>query len=149
MNDRKGWLYRLSILRKEILFGMISLYKIIKRTQYKLTLLACFAPLQREVYNNAIIVFGPEPVELRWIIFLIGKNQIRWIVISDIETQFCPTKYKRSICISDFLQTTFFYLGRFLKNLADDQCPSITKDIDSIYLIKHMYIQHFTTVVVD
>ena len=90
MNDRKGWLYRLSILRKEILFGMISLYKIIKRTQYKLTLLACFAPLQREVYNNAIIVFGPEPVELRWIIFLIGKNQIRWIAISDIETQFCP-----------------------------------------------------------
>ena len=54
-------------------------------------------------------------------------------------------KYKRSICISDYMQTTFFYLERFLKKPADDQCSCITKD--SIYQIKHMYIQPFTTVV--
>ncbi len=41
---------------------------------------------------------------------------------------------ERSICISDFFQTTFFYLGRFLKNLA---ISSITKD--SIYHIKHVH----------
>ena len=40
------------------------------------------------------------------------------------------------MCISDYMQTTFFYLGRFLKKLADDQCSSITKG--SIYYIKHM-----------
>ncbi len=28
---------------------------------------------------------------------------------------------------ADFMQTTFFYLGRFLKKLADDQCSSVTK----------------------
>ncbi len=33
------------------------------------------------------------------------------------------------------IQTTFFYLERFLKKLADDQCFSITKG--SIYHIKH------------
>ncbi len=38
-----------------------------------------------------------------------------------------PPSKKRSICISDFMQTTFFYLERFLKKLADDQCSSITK----------------------
>ncbi len=43
------------------------------------------------------------------------------------------------------MQTTFFYLGIFLKKLADDQCSSITKD--SIYHINHMYILSFTTVV--
>ncbi len=43
------------------------------------------------------------------------------------------------------MQTTFFYLERFLKKLAGDQCSSITKG--SIFLIKHMYIQPFTTVV--
>ncbi len=42
-------------------------------------------------------------------------------------------------------QTTFFYLGRFLNKLADDHCSSITKG--SIYYIKHMYIQPFTTIV--
>ncbi len=43
------------------------------------------------------------------------------------------------------MQTTFFYLGRFLKKLADDQCYPIIKS--SIYHINHnMYIQHFTTV---
>ncbi len=39
----------------------------------------------------------------------------------------------------------FFYLGRFLKKLADDQYSSITKG--SIYCINQMYIQPFTTVV--
>ena len=53
-----------------------------------------------------------------------------------------PSK-KRSICISDFMQTAFFYLGRFLKKLADDQCSSITKG--SICHISHMYIQPFAT----
>ncbi len=52
----------------------------------------------------------------------------------------CPTKYKRSICISDFIQTTFFYLERFMKELADEQCSWITKGTI-------MYIQPFTTVV--
>ncbi len=46
------------------------------------------------------------------------------------------------MCISDNMQTTFFYLGRFLKKLADDQISSITKG--SIYHIKHMSIQPFT-----
>ncbi len=43
------------------------------------------------------------------------------------------------------MPTTLFYLGRFLKKLADDKFSSITKD--SIYHIEHMYIQHFPTVV--
>ncbi len=43
------------------------------------------------------------------------------------------------------MQTTFFYLERSLKKLADGQCSSITKG--SIYHTKHMYIQPFTTVV--
>ncbi len=47
--------------------------------------------------------------------------------------------------LSDFMQTNFFYLGRFLKKLVDDQCSSITKG--SIYHINHMYIQPFNTVV--
>ncbi len=41
------------------------------------------------------------------------------------------------------MQTTFFYLGKFLKKLADDQCSSMTKG--SIYHINHMYMQPFTT----
>ncbi len=40
---------------------------------------------------------------------------------------------------------TFFYSGRFLKKLADDQCSSISKG--SIYHINHMDMQPFTTVV--
>ena len=55
-----------------------------------------------------------------------------------------PSK-KSLYAFSDFMQTTFFYLGKSLKKLADDQCSSIT--IDSIYHIKHLYIQPFTTVV--
>ena len=46
------------------------------------------------------------------------------------------------MCISDYMQATFFYLGKFLKKLADDQCSSITKG--SIYYMKHMNIQHFS-----
>ena len=42
------------------------------------------------------------------------------------------------------MQTTFFYLERHLKKLADDQCSLRTKG--SIYHTKHMYIQSFTTV---
>ncbi len=49
------------------------------------------------------------------------------------------------MCNSDYVQTTFFYLGRFLKKLADDQCSSITKF--SIYHIKYMSIQPFTILV--
>ncbi len=30
------------------------------------------------------------------------------------------------MCFADYMQTTFFYLGRFLKEIADDQCSSIT-----------------------
>ncbi len=54
----------------------------------------------------------------------------------------CLTKWKCSICISDYMQTTFIYLGWFLKKLADDQCSSITKG--SIYHMKPMYIQSFS-----
>ena len=43
------------------------------------------------------------------------------------------------------LQTTFIYLGRFLKKLANDQSSSITKG--SIYHVKHVYIQPCTTIV--
>ena len=44
--------------------------------------------------------------------------------------------------ISNYMQTTFFYRGRFLKKLADDQCSSITKG--SIYCINDIYIQLFS-----
>ena len=54
------------------------------------------------------------------------------------------TKKKRSMYISDYMQTTFLPLGRSLKKLADDQCYSISKG--SIYQIKHTCksIQLFT-----
>ncbi len=39
------------------------------------------------------------------------------------------------MCVSDCIQITFFYLGRFLKKTADDQCSSISKG--SMYHIKH------------
>ena len=58
---------------------------------------------------------------------------------------FCPTTQKTNICISDSIQTTFFYLGRLMKKLADDQCSSITNG--SISSIPNMYIQPSTTVV--
>ena len=41
------------------------------------------------------------------------------------------------MCISHYMQTTFFYLGRFLKKIADDQSFSISKG--SIYHIKHVH----------
>ncbi len=43
------------------------------------------------------------------------------------------------------MKITFFYLGRYLKKLADDQFSSLTKG--RIYHINHMYIQPFTQVV--
>ena len=54
----------------------------------------------------------------------------------------CLTKWKRSICISDFMQTTFFYLERFQKNLADNLCSSIMNG--NIYYMKTMSIQAFS-----
>ncbi len=44
-----------------------------------------------------------------------------------------------------FHASTFFYLRRFLKKLADDQCSLITKAVSTMWNI--MYIQPFTTVV--
>ncbi len=43
------------------------------------------------------------------------------------------------MCTSDYMQTTFFYHGRFLKKIADDQCPSTTKGS-----MKHLSKQPFT-----
>ncbi len=60
----------------------------------------------------------------------------------ECQLQYCPTKWKRSICISDFMQTNFFYLGKFLKKLSNEQYSLITKG--SIYHIKHTPIQPFT-----
>ncbi len=41
------------------------------------------------------------------------------------------------------MQTTFFYLERFLKNLADDQCSSITiKTVSTISNIIHTTFYH-------
>ena len=56
--------------------------------------------------------------------------------------EYCPTMEKRSMCIPDHMQPTSFYLGKFLKKLADDQCASTTKG--GIYYMKHMHIQHFS-----
>ncbi len=77
------------------------------------------------------------------ICYLICKMSINWELechSASIDT--CPTKHKRSMYISDYMQTTVFYFGRFLKKLADDRYSSITKG--SIYHIKHMFIQPFT-----
>ena len=52
---------------------------------------------------------------------------------------------KRSMCILGHIQSTFFFLGKFLKKVTDDQSSSITKG--SIYYIEHMSIQPFTAVV--
>ena len=46
------------------------------------------------------------------------------------------------MCILDWLQTTFFYLGRLLNKLEDNQCSAIIKD--SIYHIPNMTIQTLT-----
>ncbi len=56
-------------------------------------------------------------------------DKMRWIL---------PTKQKRSMCISHYMQTTFFYLWRFLKKLADNQCSSLVwLTTGTIYHIKH------------
>ena len=72
----------------------------------------------------------------------------QWVTYSVVAcfTRVCschlpPTKLKHSICMADYIRTTFFYLGKFLKELADNQCSSITKG--SIYHIKHMSITTF------
>ncbi len=46
------------------------------------------------------------------------------------------------MCISNDIQTTFFYLGRSMKEVANNQCPSITKTVSTISNI--MSIQPFT-----
>ncbi len=51
------------------------------------------------------------------------------------------------MCISDYIQTTFCYLGRFLKKLADDQCTSITKG--SIYTMFNFEIRFDVIPAVD
>ena len=45
------------------------------------------------------------------------------------------------MCISDYMQTNSFHLGKFLKKVADDRCSSGTKG--SIYHIKHMSMQPY------
>ncbi len=45
---------------------------------------------------------------------------------------------KYAIYSSDFMQTTLFYLKRFLKKLADDQCSSMTK---GTYLPYQTYVR--------
>ncbi len=49
-----------------------------------------------------------------------------------------PPSTKCSICISDFMLSNFFYLGRFLKKLAHHQCSSMTKG--SVCHINHNYV---------
>ncbi len=44
------------------------------------------------------------------------------------------------MCISDYTQTTFFYLGRFLKKWADDHCSSILKAVSTISSIMSMQL---------
>ena len=48
---------------------------------------------------------------------------------------FYPTNWKCSRCILDHMQSTFLCLGRFLKELANDQCSSITKGSYLLYKI--------------
>ena len=64
------------------------------------------------------------------------------ILISSLDNSDLQSKNAVCIYISDYIQNTFFYLGRFLKKLADNQCSPITKG--SIYLIKHTSIKPFT-----
>ncbi len=47
------------------------------------------------------------------------------------------------MCILDHTQSTFFCLGKFPKNLADDQCYSITKS-SIYYYTKRMFMHHFS-----
>ncbi len=66
-----------------------------------------------------------------------------WIVLLFIID--LPYRVKLQYVHSDCIQTTFFFHGRFLKKIADDQCSSITKG--SIHNIKHMSILPFTVAV--
>ncbi len=79
-----------------------------------------------------------------YIVWLIRLHIINSIFLMPWVTTL-PHKVKTQYLHFNFMQTTFFYLERFLKKLAEDQCSFITKG--SIYHIKHMYIQPFTTVV--
>ncbi len=74
-----------------------------------------------------------------------GK-QIVFILVFQQQDVFSHTYYqinnkstpesKNAVCtFLDHTQSTFFYLGKFLKKLADDQCSSIIKG--STYHIKH------------
>ena len=73
----------------------------------------------------------PRPKALYALLITNKCIVLPWEMGSDV----CTTKWKRSMCISNDIQTTFFYFGRLLKKLADDQCSSITKD--SICHITH------------
>ncbi len=53
------------------------------------------------------------------------------------KNKFAPLSKKRTIYISDFMQTTFFYLDRFMKKLADNQFSSITKGRIFYTCMKH------------
>ena len=53
-----------------------------------------------------------------------------------------PQSKNSIMCILDHMQSTFLCCGKFMKNLADDQCSSVTKG--NIYYIKHMYIHPFS-----
>ena len=76
--------------------------------------------------------------------FLLGGAE-PWVQISSNKHDMQSEWIRDWFCISDFMKSTFFYIERYLKKLADDQYSSITKG--SIYHIKHMYIQPFTTIV--
>ncbi len=55
---------------------------------------------------------------------------------------YLPHKVKMHVCISDNIQTTFYYHGRFLNILADDYSFAITRGSTST--ISNMSIQPFT-----
>ncbi len=86
-----------------------------------------------------------ECVRLENIYFVTSSYPFHWCLDLFKLASTAPQSRNIVCAISDYIQTTFFYLGRFLKKLADDHCCSITKD--SIYDINHMYKQPFTTVV--
>ena len=71
--------------------------------------------------------------QLTTIFCSIGSCQL--IIVHKSYTSCLPHQVKMQYLHFNFMQTTFFYLGRFLKKFADDQCSSIPKD--SIYHIKH------------
>ncbi len=72
------------------------------------------------------------------IFFIKSKLLIRYIPIT---FPCLPNKVKTQ-CISDCMQTTYFYHGKFLKKKVSNQWSSVTKG--SVYHVKHMSIQPFT-----